>query len=75
MMMLVSTVSMRRTALILGLNPKTVARKLEWLSVQLQYKLKCQREEFNRITAIQFDELQTIEHTKCNALICRNGSI
>lgn len=68
LMMLASSVSMRRVALMLGLNKKTVARKAEYLGVQCSKKLAAQLETFKDITAIQFDELQTIEHTKCKPL-------
>ena len=66
--LLASCMSMRRIALILGLHPITVARKLEYLAQQFRLK----QEEFisdpDSINSIQFDELQTIEHTKCKPL-------
>ncbi|RAP32878.1 transposase [Candidatus Marinamargulisbacteria bacterium SCGC AG-439-L15] len=68
MMMLASTVSMRRIAIILNINLKTVARKLEFLAEQSRQKLNSQHENYTDITAIQFDELQTIEHTKLKPL-------
>ena len=68
LMMLASTVSMRRTAIILNINPKTVARKLEWLSKQSQKKLALHTSQLKTVTAIQFDELQTSEHSKCKPL-------
>ena len=68
MMLLASNVSMRRTAKILGLHPVTVARKLEYLGTQLRLKLGQLNQGFKTIAAIQFDELQTIELTKCKPL-------
>ena len=62
MMMLSSLVSMRRIARVLNINPKTVARKLTLIGQTLQKKMATQ--DFSRVSHIQFDELQTIEHTK-----------
>ena len=66
MMLLSSLVSMRRVALILNINPKTVARKLTFLGETLQKKMA--EESLEHITEIQCDELQTIEHTKLKPL-------
>ena len=68
MMLLSSAVSMRRSALILNLSRKTVARKLIYLAKQARQKLEKERTSFAHIEAIQFDELQTIEHTTCKPL-------
>ena len=65
MMLLASNVSMRRTAKILRVHPITVARKLEYLGAKLSAKIAKDSSLFKGIDAIQFDELQTIEHTKC----------
>ena len=66
MMMLSSLVSMRRIARVLNINPKTVARKLTYLGETLQQKMATQ--DFSHVSHIQFDELQTIEHTKLKPL-------
>ena len=66
MMMLSSLVSMRRIARVLNINPKTVARKLTFLGQTLQQKMATQ--DFSHVSHIQFDELQTIEHTKLKPL-------
>ena len=68
MMLLASCISMRRIALVLGIHPRTVARKLEYLSVQSQLKWREESHHVSPDSAIQFDELQTIEHTKCKPL-------
>ncbi len=68
MLLLSSSVSMRRSALILGVHPITVARKLEYLATQSREKLAKEIEEHKDVVAIQFDELLTIEHTKCKPL-------
>ena len=68
MMLLASCVSMRRIALVLGIHPITVARKLEYLSAQSQLKWREESLYVAPDSDIQFDELQTIEHTKCKPL-------
>ena len=65
MMCLSSAVSMRRVALLLSLDRKTVARKLIYMAQQCRIKRLQSRDALSTIDAIQFDELQTIEHTKC----------
>ena len=74
MLLKVSGVSQRRAALILGVNPKTVVRRYRYLASRsraehqgwLDSKLK--REPFGLIQNIQFDDLETSEHTKCKPL-------
>ena len=67
--LLASCISMRRAALILGVTRKTVSRKLIFLGTlcreEHQLFLESQK---GQIEDIQFDELQTIEHTKCKPL-------
>ena len=60
---------MRRAAKLLGVSRTTIARKL----IYLGHVCKREHHDFlNRydcdINTIQFDELQTIEHTKCKPL-------
>ena len=61
-------VSIRRTAIILGIHRDTVARKLVFLARQCRKDLAKLSSEYATISTIQFDELQTIEHTKCKPL-------
>ena len=68
MMFLSSAVSMRRTAIMLNIDRKTVARKLIYMAQQCRQNLQKQQHHLSEIKAIQFDELQTIEHTKCKPL-------
>jgi len=68
MMMLGSAMSQRRVALVLGLHPITVARKLVFTAGQSKKKLRESLADCSFVKAIQFDELQTIEHTKCKPL-------
>ena len=57
---------MRRIARVLNINPKTVARKLTYLGQTLHKKMATQN--LTHVSHIQFDELQTIEHTKLKPL-------
>ena len=66
--MLSSCMSMRRVALVLGIHPITVGRKLEYLAHQFRLNKDTMIDDLSLITAIQFDELITIEHTKCKPL-------
>ena len=68
--LLVSGVSMRRAARLLRLHRTTVARKLEFLGLQAQ---KSHARFMERLAAhplhkIQFDEMETFEHTKLKPL-------
>ena len=67
--MLSSLCSMRRIALTLNTTRVTVARKLEFLGKKaLAEHQKMIRLQGIQNTEVQFDELQTIEHTKCKPL-------
>ena len=68
MMLLSSAVSMRRSAIILNVDQKTVARKLVYLAQECRKKGVKERHRLCEVDAIQFDELQTIEHTKLKPL-------
>ena len=65
-----SGVSQRRAARILKIHRTTVARKLQFLANQARMK----NEQFllgyakNKIAQVQFDDLETFEHTKCKPL-------
>ena len=67
--LLASCISLRRAALILGVTRRTVARKLIYLGNLCQRKQSDFLKLYHgKINSIQFDELQTIEHTKCKPL-------
>ena len=68
MKLLSHNVSLSGAAKILNINPKTVARKLAFLGETCRHKLAEQAKDYTQISAIEFDELQTIEHTKCKPL-------
>ena len=69
-MLLGSGVSQRRAAFILNIHPITVARKLRFLAGQAKMR---QAEYLRRFVAapllnVQFDEMETFEHTKLKPL-------
>lgn len=70
--LLVSGVSMRRAARLLRAHRITVARKLEFLSRQAQAGqaewLDSLRNQPNLLDHVQFDDLETFEHTKLKPL-------
>ena len=68
LLLLSSSVSMRRSALILGICRQTVGKKLMYLAQQCREKLAKEMDQYSNVESIQFDELQTIEHTKCKPI-------
>lgn len=65
---LVSGVSQRRSAIILNLNRKTIIRKFHFLGdLALKYLPK-QNSHFPKSAIVEFDDLETFEHTKCKPL-------
>jgi len=60
--------SLSGAAQILKVNPKTVAKKLSFLGEVCRKRLEKDRAQYSGIEQVQFDELQTIEHTKCKPL-------
>jgi len=66
--LLCSGMSQRRIAKVLKINRKTVARRLIFLAKRVrQINLK-KFKNLSLITHMQFDDLETIEHTKCKPL-------
>jgi transposase-like protein len=66
--LLCSGVSQRRIARLLKINRKTVARKLIFLSQQVSLKNQRRFNQLPVVNKVQFDDLETIEHTKCKPL-------
>ena len=69
--LLCSGVSQRRAAKILGVNPKTVVRRFRYLAAQEKHAhQKWLKSEYGNapLSFIQFDDLETSEHTKCKPL-------
>lgn len=63
-----SSTSMRRTAKLYGISRTTVARKLRFLGAQAEVKLREENLKKKKAVAVQFDDLETFEHTKCKPL-------
>lgn len=70
LLLAVSGVSQRRAAKILNVNRKTVVRKFRFLAEQSRLKQTqwLQSLERHSISKVQFDDLETSEHTKCKPL-------
>lgn len=66
--LLCSGVSQRRSARLLNVTRTTIVRKLSFLASKLRAVNKRQFENLNPISEMQFDDLETIEHTKCKPL-------
>jgi hypothetical protein len=66
--LLASSVSLRRSAHLLGVTYKTVRKHLVFVGKQAKITLQNQRSKMPPVTAMQFDELETIEHTKLKPL-------
>lgn len=69
-LLLCSGVSQRRAAIILGVNRKTVVRKFRFMADQ---EMKNHKKWLKKLTPdslsyIQFDDLETAEHSKCKPL-------
>lgn len=68
--LLASGVSMRRSAIILGIHRVTVHRKLVYLAKKSRMKNQefLEKLQLDRVTHMQFDDLITSEHTKLKPL-------
>lgn len=66
--LLSSSMTQRRAARILGINRKTVARKLIFLSEHAKNLLQMMNEVAPVVHEMQFDDLETSEHTKMKPL-------
>lgn len=65
---LASGVSIRRSAIILNLNRKTIARKLIFLAEQARLEQEAGLETHEPSEIIEFDDVETFEHSKCKPL-------
>lgn len=66
--LLVGGFSQRRAAMDLGINRKTVVRKFIWLGTLAQHLLPILNQQENLVSVMEFDDLETSEHTKCKPL-------
>lgn len=69
-LLLVSGVSQRRAAILLRTNRKTVVRKFRFLAERSRIDQKKWTDSLQQhsISNVQFDDLETSEHTKCKPL-------
>ncbi len=58
-------VCMREAARILGINRKTIARKKRYLALVCGERLARENAQLPPATQVEFDDLETFEHTKC----------
>lgn len=65
---LCSGVSQRRAARILSLHRVTVAKKLLFLSLEAEFALRKGNLRQPKAKIVEFDDLETFEHTKCKPL-------
>ncbi len=65
---LCSGVSQRRLAIILGVQRALIARRLLRFGRCAQHNLEIYRKQCNKVTKLNFDELETFEHTKCKPI-------
>jgi len=60
-----AAVSMNEIGRVLRINYKTVARKLVYWSKKCEEENEAILHQHNQVESVQFDELETLEHTKC----------
>jgi transposase-like protein len=66
--LLASGNTQRRSAILLGINRKTVARKLVFMGTQALAHLRRSNLAKSKAVCFEFDDLETFEHTKCKPL-------
>jgi hypothetical protein len=63
-----SGVSQRRCAYLLRLNRKTIKRKFLFLGIHALIRLRQFNQAFPKASVLEFDDLETFEHSKCKPL-------
>ena len=66
--LLVSGISQRRLAKVLRLNRKTIVRRFLFLGSYAYDYLLLTNKQYPKSQSVQFDDLETFEHTKCKPL-------
>lgn len=66
--LLCSGVSQRRCARVLNVNLKTIARKLKFLGQEAIESLDLANRFYKKCLTVEFDDLETHEHSKCKPL-------
>lgn len=65
---MVSVVSLRECHRKLKINRKTVARKLVFMAARAAKKLEELNKKRTKVSVMEFDDMETFEHTKCKPL-------
>ncbi|WP_413584970.1 transposase [Bdellovibrio sp. HCB274] len=60
--------SQREIARVLKINRKTVVRKFRFSASTAKQELRSWNQKFQKCTEVEFDDLETFEHTKCKPL-------
>ncbi|WP_413293557.1 transposase [Bdellovibrio sp. HCB185ZH] len=66
--LLTGEMSQREIARVLKINRKTVVRKFRFAAATAKTDLRNWNEKFRPSTEVEFDDLETFEHTKCKPL-------
>lgn len=66
--LLVGGMSQREVARVLNINRKTVVRQFRFSLATAKEELKRWNQTFPKCTEVEFDDLETFEHTKCKPL-------
>ena len=61
-------VSQRRAAIILKINRKTVVRKFLLTGTEALFQLRDTQYKLKKVSIMEFDDLETFEHSKCKPL-------
>ena len=67
-LLLNSGVSQRRAAKLLHINRTTVSKKLQFLGAAARLELRTFNQRSSKVEVMEFDDLETFEHTKCKPL-------
>jgi transposase-like protein len=67
-LLLSSGVSLRRASLILKVHRKTIERKLQFLGIVSEFRLRDGNLSKQKALQVEFDDLETFEHTKFKPL-------
>lgn len=62
--------SQRRTAFFLNINRKTLVRKFIQIGKLSLHALSIFNTKFDKVSSLEFDDLETFEHSKCKPLSC-----
>ncbi len=65
---LVAGISLRESARVLNLNRKTIARKMKFMAVRARKDLLALNKSKKLAIRVQFDDMETFEHTKCKPI-------